>query len=51
MKCNNCTCTYESCPCKLEGSDCIYEKEYQHQESENEEFFECEALYNDGMWC
>ena len=25
--------------------------EYQHQEIENEEFFECQALYEEGMWC
>ncbi len=24
---------------------------YQHQETENEEFFECQALYEEGMWC
>ena len=24
---------------------------YQHQETENEEFFECQALYEEHMWC
>ena len=25
MKCDECTCTYESCSCKLPGSKCAYE--------------------------
>lgn len=51
MTCNNCTCTYESCSCYAEGGTCAYETPYQHQESDNEEFFECQNLYEEGMWC
>lgn len=25
MKCDECTCSYESCSCKLPGSKCAYE--------------------------
>lgn len=25
LKCDECTCTYESCSCKLPGSKCAYE--------------------------
>lgn len=25
MKCDECTCTYESCSCKFPGSKCAYE--------------------------
>ena len=51
MTCNNYTCTYESCSCYAEGGTCAYETPYQHQESDNEEFFECQNLYEEGMWC
>lgn len=51
MTCNHCTCTYESCSCYAEGGTCAYETPYQHQESDNEEFFECQNLYEEGMWC
>lgn len=51
MTCNHCPCTYESCSCYAEGGTCAYETPYQHQESDNEEFFECQNLYEEDMWC
>lgn len=28
MQCSECNCSYESCPCKIDSSTCIYERKY-----------------------
>lgn len=33
MKCSDCPCSYESCSCYIEGSDCAYEVEFQTKET------------------
>lgn len=34
MKCENCTCTYESCSCYSEGSECAYENNLKELDKE-----------------
>lgn len=36
MKCSDCPCSYESCSCYVEGSDCAYEVEFQIKETDME---------------
>lgn len=36
MKCSDCPCGHESCSCYVEGSDCIYEVEFQTKETDIE---------------
>ena len=39
MCCNDCTCNYDSCACKLENAECAYERESSIINDEIEDYY------------